>query len=103
MSGTEGDDGNRHQGRDNHHQRRENKGEFARLGRNDVFLEKELETIGDRLEQSEPPGHGRSETGLHVSDQFTLEPGSVSNHQHHHAEDSQNLYQHDCNEHSGCI
>ena len=56
-----------------------------------------------RYLQTKRPGHGRSETGLHVADQFTLEPGSVSNHQHHHAEDSQYLNQHDCNEQSGCI
>ncbi len=56
MSGAERDDRNGDQGRDQNHHRREEKRYFARLSRDDVFLEEELEAVGNRLQQAVPTG-----------------------------------------------
>ena len=57
------------------------KGHLGGLGRDDVFLEEQLETVGDRLQQSMPAGAHRSESGLHVADDFALAPGGIGDDQ----------------------
>ncbi len=64
--------------------RRESINETIRSGRRHVFLKKEFQAVGQRLEQSVRADAVRPPARLDARDDFALEPGQVSQRRHHH-------------------
>src|SRR5581483_8935371 len=73
----ERNDGEADQRRNQHQDRGGGEDEPVRPGRNDVFLEKELQAVGDRLEQAVKPDLHRTHPVLHVPQDLPLEIGQI--------------------------
>ena len=71
-AGAERDHRPRRHRRHQHHHRAEQEQELVRAGRDDHFLEHQLEDVGERLQQPERPDPVRADAHLHVADHLAL-------------------------------
>ena len=57
-----------------HDERRDPEDERVGLGRHDVFLDQQLERVGDRLQQAVRADAHRAQANLHVRQNLALQP-----------------------------
>ena len=90
---AEGNDGKNRQGGGQDHDRRQDEQKLVDVGRRVLFLEDELQTVGQRLQQSQRPDAVGPQPILHPSGDPALEQHQIGRRRHQRTDQDRDLDQ----------